>query len=299
MTASHRGVRIGARRCHPATAQRGVPVVALVRVALVGLAALVVAACAGDTAPSSSAASAGGVQDASGPRPAESHSGTIVVSAASSLGAAFDAMAAAFTDAHPEIRVELNVDGSSSLATQVLDGAPVDVFAAADGVTMARVADAGLLAGPPIAMATNQLVIVTAPANPAGIATLADLTNVGVVALCGAEVPCGRYAQQVLAQAGVVIEESSVTRGQNAGVTLAAVASGDAVAGVVYVTDAIGAGDTVATVPIPASSNVVATYPIGVVSTSTNAATARAFVDWVLGPAGQRILARFGFGPPR
>lgn len=266
--------------------------------ALVGIVALVVTACAGGHSAPSPTSSAGGAQDASVPGAGESPSGAIVVSAASSLGAAFDALAAEFTDAHPEIRVELNVDGSSSLATQVLEGAPVDVFASADEATMARLADAGLLAGPPIALATNQLVIVTGPANPADIATLADLTNVGVIALCGADVPCGRYAAQVLANAGVSLDESSVTRGQNAGVTLAAVGSGDAVAGIVYVTDAIGAEDTVVTVPIPVSSNVVATYPIGVVSTSTNAAAARAFVDWVLGPAGQRTLASFGFGPP-
>lgn len=224
-------------------------------------------------------------------------SGTIVVSAASSLTDAFERIAGEFAAANPGVEVDLNLDGSSSLAAQAIEGAPVDVFASADVANMDRVAGVGLLAGAPQAFATNALVIVTPAGNPAGVASLEDLDAAGVVALCGEDVPCGRYAQQVLSSAGVRLDESTVTRGQNAGATLAAVAQGDAVAGIVYLTDAMGAGDAVATVPIPAERNVVAVYPIGVVSTSTNAA-AQAFVDWVAGPAGQAVLAQLGFGPP-
>lgn len=225
-------------------------------------------------------------------------SGTIVVSAASSLGPAFERIAEEFTAVNPDVKVDLNLDGSSSLATQVLEGAPVDVFASADVVTMERVVDAGLLASSPQVFATNELVIVTRPENPAGIRTLEDLEGAGIVALCGAEVPCGRYAQQVLASAGVRLDESMVTRGQNAGATLTAVAQGDAVAAIVYVTDVIGAGDAVTSLTIPDAVRVLATYPIAIVSTSSNERAARAFVDWVVGPDGQAVLAQLGFGPP-
>lgn len=225
-------------------------------------------------------------------------SGTIVVSAASSLGPAFERIAEEFTAVNPDVKVDLNLDGSSSLATQVLEGAPVDVFASADVVTMERVVDAGLLASSPQVFATNELVIVTRPENPAGIRMLEDLEGAGIVALCGAEVPCGRYAQQVLASAGVRLDESMVTRGQNAGATLTAVAQGDAVAAIVYVTDVIGAGDAVTSLTIPDAVRVLATYPIAIVSTSSNERAARAFVDWVVGPDGQAVLAQLGFGPP-
>lgn len=272
----------------------GVGVVRPWRVGPLGLVALALALL---TASCASGSSSSGSLAADTPGGSDALSGTIIVAAASSLAAPFERIVGDFAAANPGAEVALNLDGSSSLAAQVIEGAPVDVVASADVVTMERVAGAGLLAGTPQVFATNALVIVTQPGNPAGVAGLEDLDAADVVALCGEDVPCGRYAQQVLSNAGVQLDESRVTRGKNAGATLAAVAQGDAVAGIVYVTDAMGAADAVATVPISTERNVVAFYPIGVVATSTNPA-ARAFVDWVVGPAGQAVLARFGFGPP-
>ena len=225
--------------------------------------------------------------------------GTLVVSAASSLAGAFERIAADFELAHPGVRVELNADASSTLATQVLEGAPVDVFAAADEVAMSRVVDASLTSGPPEVVATNDLVIVTRPQNPDGIGSLADFTRVTageVVALCAPEAPCGRYAAELLAAAGVSLDESRVTRARNAAAALAAVADGDAVAGVVYASDALAAGDRVSVVTLPAVLGVEARYPIAVVATSTNPVAARAFTDWVVGVRGKAVLASFGFG---
>src|SRR5205085_9322125 len=115
--------------------------------------------------------------------------------------------------------------------------------------------------------------------------------------LCGAEVPCGAYAAEALAKAGVVITESSVTRGQNVAATLTAVSEGDAVAGIVYVTDARTAGTRVATVAIPDAHNVIASYPIARLRASRNDTTARAFVSFVRSRDGQRILRKYGFLP--
>lgn len=110
-------------------------------------------------------------------------------------------------------------DSSSTLATQILEGAPDDVYASADEENMASLTGEGLVAGAPQVFARDELVIVTRPGNPLGIASLATWLMPGVMALCGAEVG-GRYAAQALTKAGVVVDESNVTRGDNVGATL-------------------------------------------------------------------------------
>lgn len=219
--------------------------------------------------------------------------GSLVVSAASSLAGVFGVIAEEFA-ADTGVEVTLNLDASSSLATQVLEGAPVDVVALADLASMQRLADADLLSGLPASFASTTLVIVTPPANPAGVDSLADLVDVDVVALCVPQAPCGRYAESALDAAGVVLDDTRVTRARNATATLTAVADGDALAGIVYATDARAAGKRVEVVPLPAT-DVVATYSTATISSRTAAQT---FVDWVVGPRGQASLADAGFGPP-
>jgi molybdate transport system substrate-binding protein len=230
--------------------------------------------------------------------PATKLQGSITISAAASLRDAFTDIADAFSAAHPEVALTTNFDSSSTLATQIIDGAPVDVFASADTSNMDKLTADDLVAGEPEVFARNELVIVTKPGNPEGITELADLADVGIVSLCGAEVPCGRYAGEALDKAGVVIPESSVTRGQNVAATLTAVAEGDAVAGIVYATDATLAAAQIAAVTIPDEDNVVASYPIGVIEASSSASVADAFVAFVLGEEGQAILREAGFLPP-
>lgn len=224
--------------------------------------------------------------------------GTVTVSAATSLRSAFTQIGDDFSVAHPGLEVTFNFDSSSTLSTQILEGVPVDVYASADAATMTELTDAGLLADGPAIFARNELVIVTEPDNPSGVTALADLAEVGVISLCGEDVPCGRYAAQVLANAGTAIPESRVTRGQNVGATLAAVADGDAVAGIVYVTDARSAGDAVEVVTIPTEVNVLATYPIGVLERSANPEAAAAFMRYVLGAEGRAVLDAHGFLAP-
>lgn len=225
-------------------------------------------------------------------------SGEITVAAAASLTDAFTEIGAAFEDAHPDATVTFTFDSSGTLAEQILGGAPVDVFASADEETMEELTAEDLVAGEPTTFARNQLAIVTRPGNPEGIETLADLADVGVVALCSEEAPCGRFAGEVLAGAGVEIPESRVTRGQNVKATLTAVAEGDAIAGIVYVSDAEAAGDAVEAVAIPDGQNAVATYPIGVLADADPAALAEAFTAYVAGDEGRAVLAEHGFLPP-
>ncbi len=255
-----------------------------------------VAGCSSDdtTDTGSSSTTAGGSSTTSG----SDLEGTITVSGATSLTDAFTQIAEDFSAANPGVEVTFNFGASSALSTQILEGAPADVFASADDANMTKLTDESLIAGEPAIFATNELVIITKPGNPEGIASLADLADAGVIALCGEEVPCGKYAAEALESAGLTIDESNVTRGENVGATLTAVAEGDAVAGIVYVTDAKSAGDTVEAVTIPPEVNVVATYPIGVLEASGNAEVAEAFLAYVLCDEGQAVLAEFGFLPP-
>jgi molybdate transport system substrate-binding protein len=225
-------------------------------------------------------------------------SGSITVSDAASLTAAFDQIGAEFMQANPDVDVTFNPGSSATLATQIEGGAPADVFASADEANMDRLVTPGLVDGTPETFARNRLVIVTKPGNPESIETLADLADVDVVSLCGETVPCGKYAAESLQKADVTIDEAKITRGADATATLAAVTTGDADAGIVYVTDARTAGDDVDAVEIPDPQNVVAAYPIAVIAGSGNAEVARAFVDYVLSPKGQLALRLHGFVRP-
>ena len=224
------------------------------------------------------------------------------MSAAASLRDAFTAIAADVNETNPDLEIEFNFDSSSTLATQIIEGAPADVFASADEKNMTKLTEADKVDGDSTIFARNELVIVTKPGNPAGIESLADLATAaqdGVISLCGEDVPCGRYAAGALTAAGVTIPETSVTRGQNVTATLTALTEGDAVAAIVYATDALAAGDAVTTIKIPADHNVIASYPIAAVSGSEHADLANAFVEAVLSDAGQQILETYGFLLPQ
>ncbi|MDV7269081.1 molybdate ABC transporter substrate-binding protein, partial [Rhodococcus oxybenzonivorans] len=170
-------------------------------------------------------------------------------------------------------------------------------FASADQRNMAKVVDAGLTAGSPVDFATNSLTVVTAPGNPKGITTFADLARPGtLVVTCAPQVPCGSATQMVESSTGVdlapVSEESSVTD------VLNKVIAGQADAGLVYVTDATGAGDAVTAVAVPEAAQAVNTYPIVTLADSGAQETAREFVEFVTGPDGRAVLADAGFGEP-
>lgn len=224
--------------------------------------------------------------------------GSITVSAAASLTEAFGEIGTRFSRANPDAEVAFNFGSSGTLATQIEQGAPADAFASADTANMDKLSTAGLVSGEPVVFARNELVIVTKPGNPKDIEGLADLPEAGVVALCGIEVPCGKYAAEVLQKAEVQIPEDRVTRGQDAKATIGAVTRGDADAAIVYVTDAKAADDEVTTVEIPEAQNTIATYPIAVLRDAGNPDTAEAFVEFVTAREGQAILRRHGFLPP-
>jgi molybdate transport system substrate-binding protein len=224
-------------------------------------------------------------------------SGSITVSAAASLTEVFTQMGKDFQKAHHGTTITFNFASSSTLAAQIQGGAPADVFASADGANMQKVRTSHQVTAVPVDFTANLLTIVVKKGNPKGVTGLADLAGLGVVSECAASVPCGKYAAQMLTQDGVSIPAGKVTLGQDVKATLGAVASGDADAGIVYVNDAKTAAAIVAQVRIPVSLNVLAVYPIAPIASSGNAGLAKAWVRYVLSPAGQKTLARFGFLP--
>ena len=228
---------------------------------------------------------------------ADALEGSITVFAAASLTATFTDLAAQFEAEHPGVTVDLNFAGSSDLVTQITEGAPADVFASADIKNMTKLTDAALNAGDPVDFATNVLEIAVPPDNPAGVETFADLARADVkLVTCAPAVPCGAATVAVAKAAGVTLapvsEESAVTD------VLGKVISGEADAGLVYVTDVIGAGDAVEGIGFDEAAEAVNTYPVVALGDSAAPDAARAFVDFVSGPAGRSVLAAAGFGAP-
>lgn len=263
--------------------------------ALVAAAALVLAGCGSSGSTSSSAAST--TAPVSSSASATATDGNITVFAAASLKASFTQLGTQFEAAHPGVKVAFTFAGSSDLVTQITAGAPADVFASADTANMTKVTTAGDNTGDPVNFATNVLEIATPPGNPAGITSFADLARAGTkVVVCAPQVPCGAATKKVEDATGTAIaavsEEQSVTD------VLGKVISGEADAGVVYVTDVKGAGAKVTGVTFPESSNAVNTYPIVALKGATAPGTAAAFEAFVTSTDGQKILADAGFGAP-
>jgi molybdate transport system substrate-binding protein len=223
-------------------------------------------------------------------------SGTVTVFAASSLTDAFEDIAEDFTAANPEAEVEFNFAASSELATQINEGAPADVFAAASPVTMTTVTDAGSADGDPVVFVRNQLVIAVEKGNPLGIEGLDDLTDPSVkVALCAVEVPCGAAAKKAIDAAGLTI--TPVSFEQNVRAALSKVSLGEVDAALVYRTDA-AIDDTVEGVEFPESAEAINDYPIAVLKDAPNKEAAEAFVAWVLSSEGAAVLTEYGFQEP-
>jgi molybdate transport system substrate-binding protein len=226
-----------------------------------------------------------------------SGTGPLTVLAAASLTEAFTAIGRDFETAHPGVRVTFSFAGSSTLAAQINQGAPADVFASAAPANMATVTAADNGAGSPTIFARNQLVIAVPAGNPAAVTGLADLTRPGMkVALCAEQVPCGAAARTALDAAGLTLTPVTLERDVRA--ALAKVKLGEVDAALVYRTDARAAAGQVDAVEFPESARATNDYPIIVLRGSANEPVARAFVAHVLGESGQRLLTSAGFQVP-
>jgi molybdate transport system substrate-binding protein len=247
----------------------------------VGL-ALLVAGCGGGPTPPAAA-----------PAPAQK----LIVFAAASLNETFTALGRQFETDNPGVAVTFNFAGSSDLAQQIVNGAPADVFAAASDATMRSVTDGGAAAGEPVIFARNVLQIATAPGNPKGIAAFADLARPDLkVVMCAPQVPCGAAATKIEQATGVTL--APVSEEPDVKSALGKVTSGDADAGLVYVTDVAAAGPSVQGVTFPEAAQAATNYPIVVTADAPQPELATKFQQLVTGELGQKTLAAAGFAAP-
>lgn len=254
------------------------------RCALCALLLAVVAGCSGD----------GGARRA----PEGELSGTLTVLAASSLTEVVREVADAFEGAHPAVDVSVSFDGSDRLAAEILEGVPGDVFIAAGEPAVSSLRDAGRTSGAIATAATNRLQIAVAQGNPLGVRGLADLgpgRRAPTLALCEPSVPCGGYAVDAFARAGLPVPPA--TEEGNVRGVLTKVRLGEVDAGIVYVTD-VRDDEEVDGVDLPPEHQVRATYPAVVLADASNPRAAAAFVAFLSGPDARTIFVRHGFGPP-
>ena len=255
---------------------------------LSGVTALLLTACGTGQGSDGSARENGG---------AASSEGALTVYAAASLTESFNRLAEEFEAEHPGVEVMVDYGGSTGLGQRLQEGARADVFASADERTMDRLVESSLATEEPEVFASNTLTLVVPEGNPAGISGLDDLSTDGVnFVRCAPEVPCGAAADELEEANGVelnpVSSEHSVTD------VLGKVTSGQADAGLVYVTDAKAAGDRVETIEVPHAHDVVNRYPVATFPDSPNSTAAKEFVDFLMSERGQAILRDEGFGAP-
>jgi molybdate transport system substrate-binding protein len=232
----------------------------------------------------------------------------LTVYAAASLQVAIEQIATAYAQAAPGMTISVSTGASSSLRTQIEQGAPADVFLSADTKQADALVERGLADRDARVFARNHLAIIV-PTNPRpGISTPRDLARPGVkVIAAGDAVPITVYANQLLANLSSLAgyppgfvkayAVNVVSREDDVKAVVAKIELGEGDAAIVYRTDAL-ASDAVATIAIPASANVSAAYAGVAVKASTHPDQASAFLDWLVGPHGQAVLASFGFSPP-
>lgn len=267
--------------------------------AILAAAVLALSACGNDDTPGKEGTPGGGTSVSGQPTDAGSENGsenggdkgsdekiTATVFAAASLHAAFEEI----TEGSD---INYSFDGSSGLVDQIAGGAPADVFASADKRNMDKAVDQDLIDGEPVMFAKNHLVLVTPAGNPAGVKGLDESLDGAKLVVCAPEVPCGgatgRLAEKLGVELKPVSEETAVTD------VLGKVTAGEADAGLVYLTDATGAGDKVEMIEIPEAAADPNTYWIAKVK-GGNTEQAQAYIDLIMGE-GQKTLAKYGFVP--
>jgi molybdate transport system substrate-binding protein len=273
--------------------------------------ALVVVGCSNPgstTGPSATVEASGAAPSAApstapGVRPA-----ALTIFAAASLKNALAEAETAYETANPGTDLTVTTDSSAALETQIEQGAPADVFLAADTTNAQKLVDGGFASSEAKPFAGNKLTVIVPTDNPAGIQSPADLAKDGVrIIAAGDEVPITKYATQVVEKLAAASEDPAAfqaayaanvaSKEDNVGQVVAKIELGEGDAGIVYVTDAV-ASDEVTPIEIPADANVPATYAGVVVGASEHQDAAAAFLDWLAGPDGQTVLSSFGFLPP-
>ena len=223
-------------------------------------------------------------------------SSTVTVAAAASLTEAFTEIGKDFEARKPGTTVIFSFGSSATLATQIAEGAPLDVFAAANQATMKTVTDVGA-AEPPTNFVSNILQIAVPKGNPGRITGLKDFADKSKkIAICAPQVPCGTAAVKVFSAAKITPAPDTLE--QDVKATVQKVASDEVDAALVYRTDVIAAKDAVDGLEFSEAQQALNVYPIAVLKGSMSAAAAQQFVDYVMSADGQALLRKAGFGKP-
>lgn len=231
---------------------------------------------------------------------------TLNVFAAASLTESFKDIATQYKQAHPNVSITYNFNGSQLLEQQIANGASADIFASADQTNMKKASDASLVTTSKV-FARNKLAVIVPSSNPGKIQALKDLAQKGKkIVVAAPSVPVGKYTLQVLDKMGKSADYGSsyesavkgnfVSQEENVKAVVQKVQTGEADAGFVYLTDITQAvSSKVTIIDIPDTFNVIAEYPIAVTKDSKHAQDAQAFIDFVLSTQGQAILTRYHF----
>ncbi|TDD38506.1 molybdate ABC transporter substrate-binding protein [Actinomadura sp. KC06] len=221
---------------------------------------------------------------------------TLTVLATTSLTEVSEEIATAYAQETPGIRLRFEFAAAPDMADRLSGHDPADVLVTADKTDIDESDD--YLAKPHRIVAQTSLTIAVGPGNPRRVRGLHDLTRRGLrVAVGAGTVPVGRYTRQVFAKAGLTVRWSSEEISARA--VLDRVRSGEADAGIVYVTDLRSAGVAASSVPIPAAVNVTAAFPAAAVQDSDHGEDANAFISWLTGPSAQKLFNKYGFATPR
>lgn len=220
--------------------------------------------------------------------PASQSDREITVFAAASLTQTFTEISSRFEAENPGVKVTISFAGSATLAEQIKQGAPVDVFASASQAAMLSVANE--IPNPKI-FASNRVVIAYASANPKNIMASLDLNKTDLVWIqCDHQVPCGAAADEALAVDGVTAQPKSLEPDVNS--VLAKLLAGEVDAAIIYLTDVI-ANSNLAALEFGDKVSAATSYSIG--SSATASVTAQDFVAYVLSQSSQQVLSKAGF----
>ena len=226
----------------------------------------------------------------------DSDPSALTVFAASSLTGAMPEIMDAFISEYPGSKVKVQFGSSSDLAIQIIEGAPFDVFASADVTNMLRVEEAGRVNVNSTMFASNTFAIIVEKGNPLDIKSIADLAEPDVVVVqCVTTAPCGQGALTVFKNAGISVTPKSFEENVKSVVTK--VSSGEADAGIVYVTDVIAAEQQTDEIAIEAGFNTTTDYYVAASNRSSDVELAQRFADFVVSPLAQEILRKYGFVP--
>jgi molybdate transport system substrate-binding protein len=228
----------------------------------------------------------------------------LTVFAAASLTDAFEDLAATYTQ-ETGVAIALSFDASSALRTQIIEGAPADLFASADTANAQQVVDAGLAVGAARPFAANALIIVAPADAGASVDSWEDLAEPRIrIVAAGEDVPITRYATDLVANLAADPEAPDgfaeayaanvVSREDNVRAVLTKIEEGEGDAAIVYRTDALSS-DGVTVIAVPEEANVATGYAFVIVDGAASEVTQ--FAEWLTGSDAQAILEDHGFLP--